>query len=476
MPRSGDRLRRWAPALGLLPLAGLWYGGTLLFGSDIIPWLPDVLSRLAADVQLLSTWTDLLLTLARTAAGFGLAFAVGLPTGLLMGKSRAADAALFLPIVLLQACPPLLWVIPLILILGTDGLAPVAVVFLVVFPLVILNVRESRRAVLPAAFDLFAVYAPSRRLVWRELLLPALTPALRSSLVLGLVLGLKSSLIGEWFGSHTGLGRAIYRFYGVFDMPGFFALVFLFLVVGSLVGLGAQAAADRWLPEKKPVAGRPVTSARPATAPRVGLAGRKPLSPATVEFRGVDFSWGHKLIAKDLTLRLAPGEIVVLTGPSGIGKTTLARLALGLIAPRAGSVQTAVRPAVLFQEDGLLAHRDVLGNVLLPAWEQKRAGAVEEARDLIARVGLAGEDGAFPSELSGGMKKRVALARALMQDPDFLVLDEPFQNLDEPSRQKLWDLVFDVLRSTGRGALIITHYPAELAGRAVTRSLTFPQS
>ncbi len=380
-----------------------------------------------------------------------------------MGKSRAADAAVFLPVILLQACPPLLWVIPLILILGTDGLAPVAVVFLVVLPLVILNVRDARRAVPLAAFDLFAVYAPSRWLVWRELLLPALTPALRSSLVLGLVLGLKSSLIGEWFGSHTGLGRAIYRFYGVFDMPGFFSLVFLFLVVGSLVGLGAQVAADRWLPERKPGPGR-LRDARPRLIP----------PPATVRFEAVDFSWGSKTIAKNLSLTIAPGEIVVLTGPSGIGKTTLARLALGLIGPKAGGVTAPRRPAMLFQEDGLLGHRDVLGNVLLPAWEQKRSGALEEALALLSRVGLAGEEASFPAELSGGMKKRVALARALMQEPDFLVLDEPFQNLDADSRNRLWDLVFEVLGSTGMGALIITHYPAELADRPVTRRLTFP--
>lgn len=454
------------PALGLVPVIALWYAGTWLFSPDIVPWLPDVLARLGTDLLLGSTWTDLGLTLARTLAGFVLAFALGLPLGLFMGKSSGANASLFLPVILLQACPPLFWVIPLILILGTDGQAPIAVVFLVVFPLVVLNVRDARKAIFASAFDLFAVYAPSRRLVWSELLLPALTPALRASLVLGLVLGLKSSVIGEWFGSHTGLGRAIYRFYGVFDMPGFFALVFLFLVVGALVGLGAQAAADRFLPERRPGSG--LSSRGRREQPEV-------LPPAGVQFQGVWFAWGHKQVLRGYDLSLAPAESVVLVGPSGCGKTTLARLALGLLSPKEGRVTGPQRPAVLFQEDGLLAHRDVLGNVLLPAREQNRGpGAEAEARALIARVGLAGEEASFPAELSGGMKKRVALARALMQRPDFLLLDEPFQNLDQASRNDLWDLVFEVLAATGIGALIITHYPAELEGRPVTRTVAFP--
>ena len=82
-------------------------------------------------------------------------------------------------------------------------------------------------------------------------------------------------------------------------------------------------------------------------------------------------------------------------------------------------------------------------------------------------MGLAGEEAQFPEELSGGMRQRAALARALMQNPDFVVLDEPFQNLDEASRKALWELTFSMLAERGLGALIITHYPRELDGRRV---------
>ena len=448
---------------GFVPVVGLWSLGTWAFSPEIIPWLPQVLGHLGMDLLSKETWENLALTLGRTLAGFLLAFALGLPLGVWMGRSSGVDSSLFLPVILLQACPPLFWVIPLILTLGTDGQAPIAVVFLVVFPLVVLNVRDARRAIPETAFDLFAIYAPSRRLVWSELLLPALTAALRASLVLGLVVGLKSSVIGEWFGSHSGLGRAIYRFYGIFDMPGFFALVFLFLVVGAAIGLASQAFADHFLPERRPGNG---ANFRPLELLK--------LPPSRIEFQGVGFSWGAKHLLKNFHLTIQPGEAVVLVGPSGCGKTTLARLALGLLVPRDGLISSPKRRAVLFQEDGLLHHRTVLANVLLPAWEQRRVGAQAQAHEFIARVGLAGEEENYPSQLSGGMKKRVALARALMQEPDFFVLDEPFQNLDGPSREQLWDLVFQVLNDKGLGALIITHYPDELAQRPVTRVMPFP--
>ena len=455
-------LPAWATVLlGLTAGALLYTVGTLAFGPDIFPWIGDVLGRLAQDLALGSTWIDLALTLVRTATGFLLAFAVGVPLGVQLGRSPWADGLLFLPIVLLQACPPLFWVIPLILMLGTDGQAPAAVVFLVVLPLVILSVREARKAVTPTLRDVFRIYAPSRRLVGRELLLPALGPALRSSVVLGLVLGLKSAVLGEWFGSHTGLGRAIFRLYGFFDMPGFFALVFLFLGVGSVVGVGSEFLARRLFPARRPwVTGR--------VAARRGPDGQMSAPPpARLVLEGVDFQWGARPLLRNVSLTIAPGEVVVLAGPSGSGKTTLARIALGLLKPGHGRVEAPRRPAVLFQDDGLLAHRDVLGNALLPAWQQRTPDAEALALGLLVRVGLEGEHDKFPDELSGGMRKRAALARALMQEPDFLVLDEPFQNLDEASRRALWDLTFGVLADRGLGALIITHYPKELEGRPV---------
>ena len=146
-------------------------------------------------------------------------------------------------------------------------------------------------------------------------------------------------------------------------------------------------------------------------------------------------------------LDILPGEFVSIVGPSGCGKTTLLRLVAGLLAPTSGKVFVgeievqAPRPDVglVFQQALLLPWFSVMRNVLLPVDVQGRriADYQERAVDLIKMVGLAGFEKRLPSELSGGMQQRVALARSLVHDPKILLMDEPFAALDAMTRETM---------------------------------------
>ena len=145
----------------------------------------------------------------------------------------------------------------------------------------------------------------------------------------------------------------------------------------------------------------------------------------------------------------------VLWAPSGWGKTTLLRILMGLEAPDSGTVQGVGRVGAVFQEDRLCPQLTVLENVLLTAGRKKK----REARDILARLGL-GESLAVPAaELSGGMRRRCALARALCAEFDLLVLDEPFKGLDEANRRAAMDAVRAV--SDDKTVLLVTHDAAE---------------
>ena len=142
-----------------------------------------------------------------------------------------------------------------------------------------------------------------------------------------------------------------------------------------------------------------------------------------------------------LDLALSPGEFVSMLGPSGCGKSTALRLLAGLSAPSAGRIAWDGAPRRLgfvFQEPTLMPWRTVLGNVRLPL---QLAGIADDsaARAAIARVGLAGFEESYPRQLSGGMKMRASIARALATAPDLLLLDEPFAALDEITRLRLND-------------------------------------
>ncbi|MER6219945.1 ABC transporter ATP-binding protein [Streptomyces sp. 900105755] len=180
--------------------------------------------------------------------------------------------------------------------------------------------------------------------------------------------------------------------------------------------------------------------------------------------------FGDRVVLDRLDLTIADEELVVLLGPSGCGKSTLLRLLAGLDRPDGGRVEVPARRAIVFQADRLLPWQRVLRNVTLGL---HGPDADRRALDVLAEVGLAGREKAWPKELSGGEAQRVSLARALVSEPELVLLDEPFAALDAITRLRMHDLV-RALRSKHHAAmLLVTHDVDEaiaLADRVVVMS------
>lgn len=188
--------------------------------------------------------------------------------------------------------------------------------------------------------------------------------------------------------------------------------------------------------------------------------------PDLITLDHVDKRFANGTLAlSDLNLRVAHGEFVSLLGPSGCGKSTVLRLVAGLDQPSAGQLQVpqgrgaAARTAFVFQEPTLMPWASVADNVWLPL---RIRGQTRSACDALidrtlASVGLDGFAAAFPAELSGGMKMRASLARALVTDPDLLLMDEPFAALDEITRFRLNDDLLAWWQARRFTALFVTH-------------------
>jgi nitrate/nitrite transport system ATP-binding protein len=178
---------------------------------------------------------------------------------------------------------------------------------------------------------------------------------------------------------------------------------------------------------------------------------------------------GRTTIFEDLWFSMERGEFVCVIGHSGCGKTTVLNILAGLDEPTEGAVIIDGRAiegpsldrAVIFQSHGLLPWRTVLGNVtyaVASKWRDWPKAKVEEhARKAIALVGLAGAELKKPAELSGGMKQRVGIARALSIEPKIMLMDEPFSALDALTRGTLQDEVRRICRDTGQTVFMITH-------------------
>ena len=200
--------------------------------------------------------------------------------------------------------------------------------------------------------------------------------------------------------------------------------------------------------------------------------------------------YGDQIVLEDVSLTVASRAFVALVGPSGCGKSTFLRMLLGQEQPTKGKILLDGQPlpaepgpdrGVVFQRYSVFPHLTVLGNVLLgkefsaarykaKLFGTARRNVIEEARQLIADVGLAGCEGKYPAQLSGGMQQRLALAQALIMKPKVLLLDEPFGALDPGIRAEIHTLMKRLWHETQMTVVMVTHDMREaftLASRVV---------
>jgi NitT/TauT family transport system ATP-binding protein len=196
-----------------------------------------------------------------------------------------------------------------------------------------------------------------------------------------------------------------------------------------------------------------------------------------VTIDNVDMRYGGAdgtLAVEDLTLRVGRGEFVAVVGPSGCGKSTLMKLVTGLHIPQQGVVAVAgaqvTQPVSIvgmaFQNPTMLPWRTTLDNILLPLeivekhrrrLRSHKAEYTAQAEALLAKVGLGGFGDKFPWQLSGGMQQRANLCRALIHEPELLMLDEPFGALDAFTREELWCVIRDLHAAQGVTIMLVTH-------------------
>ena len=198
--------------------------------------------------------------------------------------------------------------------------------------------------------------------------------------------------------------------------------------------------------------------------------------PGHITFTSVHMAYGDRLVFESLSCRFPEGKISVILGGSGSGKSTILRLIGGLVHPQAGSIVVAgedvtrlserrmyrvrAKLGMMFQGGALLDSMSVFDNLAFPLREHTKRTETQiasEVHDRLQTVGLANVDSLLPGQLSGGMMKRVALARATMMKPIILLCDEPFSGLDPVSSKRIEGLLVELNRTLGMTIIVVSH-------------------
>lgn len=420
----------------------LWQAGAMLLRQEILLVSPVQAVRRLFELAVTADFLKSVgFSAGRIMAGFGLGLAGGTILAVLAGKIRFVRTLLS-PLVSAVKAVPVASITVLALVWVSSRNLSTLVSLLISLPIVYSNMLEGIESLDPKLREMAEVFrVPALRRA-AGVYLPQLLPYFRAAVRLAVGLSWKSGAAAEIIGIPSGsIGEKLYQAKIYLETADLFAWTIAVILLS-------------WLSEKLLLL--LVNAAAGAVSALVGRRGAPAgtFRPAGITVRGLTRRYGENTVLDGFSCEIPPGELIAVAGASGCGKTTLLSLLTGLLAPDGGEVLTdppGARFSAVFQEDRLCENLTVSANIRLV-----NSGLTDaEISGALDSVGLSGCEKRPVRELSGGMKRRTALVRALLSEYGAIVLDEPFKGLDEATKKQVLDYCREKLR--GKTAVLVTH-------------------
>lgn len=454
--RSGAAARRrpglwaWSFASAVL-LFVIWQAASSRLPPIILPDVGVTLSEFATLVSQARTYTALAQSLGTFVAGFLIAALLGALLGLACGLSARAYAAAAPLFALLNAVPAVAWM-GLAMIWFGLGMGPtVFLIAVTATPILTTALTNAVRQRDQRLEELADVFESPRRARLRHVTLPPLLGSAHSALTAMAGLGWKLTVMGEFLTASRGLGEILVEAKAHLQTGRVIAITALLVIVW--VGMEAllRAIASLKIPSRR----LPAQQRRDPVSSRSGDRAEETSETGPL-LRCVDVSlgYGQTVIAEGLSFEVEHGSVTAVLGASGAGKSSLLHVLADLHDPLAGAIerQSGLRTSYVFQDDRLLPWRTLEQNVAFFS-----GASSADARDQLAMLGLADAAQLMPGELSGGMRRRGALARGFLRDASLLLLDEPFAGLDIRRRVQLIVDIERMRRVRGQAIVFVTH-------------------
>jgi NitT/TauT family transport system permease protein len=451
----------------------LWQVGAMMVNMPLI--LPTPLESMMQLVRLLGTgafYWDVTYTLYRCVVGIAYSFLAGVLTAFLSYRYMFFRELLSLPVNFLKSTPVMAVIIYALLLL-TSSQVPIFVCFMMCFPVVHINLLSGLDNVGEEYLEMAQVFQVSSRDQYRYIYLPSIEPEVKASLNLIAGLSWKSVVAAEVLSvpAHS-MGYNLLNAKVYFETPELFA--WIVAIVGFSYGFERIIRKLLSRMDHREYEGSKVLEK--GKAGNKEMKNRQPMANATdnpgdLAVQDLTKYYGEKEVFSGFDLVIHGGQVTALMGPSGKGKTTLLRILSGLETPDQGQVRKEEAPlSYLFQEDRLLPWLNIYDNLALILKEtMDRESADGKIRQVMEDMELGGELDKLPAQLSGGMRHRVAMARAFIYPAGYLLLDEPFKGLDEALKDRIIHRCWEHY-TKNRSVLLVTHQPKDaqqLAQRVV---------
>ena len=430
--------------LSIALLTGTWYVAARSLPDIILPSLASTFRAFTGLLAEPTSYAAALESLGTFVLALAIAALLGTVIGISSGLNPSIRAGLAPILAICNAVPSVAWM-GLAMIWFGLGAGPTG--FLVVvttMPILASALQTSVRTRDPKLEELARVFALPRSLKLRHLTLPPLVSSARAALIAMAGLGWKLTIMGEFLTASRGIGQQLVIAKAHMQTDRVIAITLFLVIIWVLIEAVIRLLSRVQFARSGMLLG---TSARD---PRRSTAGK----PAPLRCRDLSFGYPGNIVAHDISFDVAPGSITAVLGPSGIGKSSLLHVVGGITSPISGSIEGATpnNTSWVFQEDRLLPWRTLLENVAL------FAGVSEQlAREQLTALGLGEACDRLPGELSGGMRRRGALARAFLRDSQLLLLDEPFTGLDVRRRIALIDDIRDMRLKRNQSVVFVTH-------------------
>ena len=439
---------------GAIVLAlALWQFAAMTVGMDIL-----LVSPVKVIVRLFTIWreegflTTILFSFLRIMSGFLVAVILGTIFAVIAGRFKVFEYILWPYVVTVKAVPVASFIIMCLIWLSYSQLT-IFISFLIVFPVIYSNVLTGIKNTDIDLLEMAEVFKLSYGKRFKFIYIPAVKPYLESACIISVGMAFKAGVAAEVIGVVGGsIGEKLYEAKIYFDSADLFAwtiiIVLLSVILEKVFGKLLKVIFAASL--KSYSAGKDSTIiSRKACENIIDNIGYD------IEIDNISKNFGEKEVLKDLSQRFKAGQITCVVGPSGCGKTTLFRIISGLILPDRGEIKglpADKKIGYVFQEDRLCEEFSVIDNIALVCDEYMGR---EDIMEHLAMLELADEADKKVSELSGGMKRRVAIARAICYNASLLLLDEPFKGLDFELRDSVMEYVKK--NTEGRTVILITH-------------------